>query len=106
MKDKKYLSWVARRGCLVCGIGANVHHIHCGQFGGRITRTDSLVVPLCKYHHQDQKMGIHGDLFIDKDGPLRVSANERFLKIYGIDLYLEAERLRRDYESERETSGG
>lgn len=100
---KKYLDYVASKGCLVCRQPADIHHIIVGNVAGRLPKDDRMVVPLCKYHHQDQKFGIHGDLFVEMEIGRRLTANQRFFMHYGIDLYDEAKKLWSEYNARKGT---
>ena len=56
---KRWMNHVAESGCCVCGSPANIHHIR----PDAMPRHDLLIIPLCKYHHQDGQEGIHADVF-------------------------------------------
>ena len=48
---------VAALGCLICGAGAEVHHIRSGQGQGqRASHFETL--PLCPLHHREGGMGV------------------------------------------------
>lgn len=75
---------VAGMGCLVCGSPSTVHHVTASIHGGRLTRSNQRVVPLCPRHHQIQA------------GPkesVEALGHGGFHATYGIDLLSEAERL-------------
>ena len=67
---------VAELGCLICGSPANVHHIRTERI-----KSDFLTIPLCKEHHQ-------GDFSIH-------ACKEQFTNIYGSELHLLAETIKR-----------
>ena len=99
----KYLDWIASQGCLVCGQAAEVHHVIVGDDYGRLPKDDKLVVPLCPHHHRDTQHGIHGVLKVKHVGT-RLTANQRFNMIYGVNCFKRAKRLRRKWERENEHS--
>jgi hypothetical protein len=73
---------VGEMGCLVCHQPACIHHIT--EVGhGKITRDDSLIVPLCAIHHNMGNDSIH-----------LLGSNERFREVHGICLIEEARVLR------------
>lgn len=75
-KEKRHMARVAELGCLVCDSPANVHHIRTERI-----KNDFLTIPLCREHHQ-------GDFSIHM-------SKEQFTKIYGSELDLLAETLKR-----------
>jgi hypothetical protein len=81
---KRFHTFVAEQGCLVCGSPAIVHHVRgYADKAGSITRDHWLVTPLCPAHHDVQ----HGRWSVHSIG------HQAFWKIHGIDLYDEATRL-------------
>jgi 5-methylcytosine-specific restriction endonuclease McrA len=86
MKD--FHDRIAQLGCLVCGAAATIHHVTATIHGGRITRRDDRVVPLCPMHHQK----VYDPLASD---PVSVEglSHKGFFMRHGIDLLAEAERL-------------
>lgn len=82
--EKRHMAKVAEMPCLVCGARSTVHHVTAKIEGGRITRRNDRVVPLCPTHHQIQF------------GPMEsveALSHRGFWLRYGIDLLKEAERL-------------
>jgi len=67
---------VAALGCLICDSPANVHHVRTERI-----KNDFLTIPLCREHHQ-------GDFSIH-------SSKRQFENIYGSELHLLAETLKR-----------
>lgn len=68
MTPKDWKSRVAGLGCILCQhLGheetpASLHHPRMGQGKGQ-RASDWLVIPLCKFHHQDPKSGIESGRF-------------------------------------------
>lgn len=86
---------VVEEGCLVCGAGAEIHHVRgYADRAGNIPKTHRLVVPLCPTHHRH----------ISPSG-LRVSVHDLghrgFYMEHGIDLLAEAQRLWDESEMRR-----
>lgn len=75
---------IAAMPCLVCSAPATVHHVTASIHGGRISRRDDRVVPLCPRHHQIQ----HGPR-----ESVEALGHRGFYLTHGIDLLAEAERL-------------
>ena len=50
-KSKAYLDLVRTKGCLICGLRAEPHHItlHDARWGGK--SSDLGAIPLCRVHH-------------------------------------------------------
>lgn len=73
-KEKRYLSQVARLGCVVCeslgcpGTSAQVHHVRLNHGWGRSGHM--ATIPLCWEHHQG-KSGVHS------------MGREQFKQLYG-----------------------
>lgn len=82
--EKQHMHRVAEMPCLVCGSPATVHHVTASIHGGRITRSNWLVVPLCPIHHQIQ----HGP-----HESVEALGHRGFYEAYGINLLEVAERL-------------
>ena len=74
---KRHYDAIAAQGCLVCGGAATVHHVSASSDGGRITRSNWLVAPLCPVHHQIQHGGKQSVESLGHAG---------FKDAYGIDL--------------------
>ncbi len=74
--EKRHMGRVAELGCLVCDSPANVHHIRTERI-----KNDFLTIPLCWEHHQ-------GDFSIH-------NSKRQFTAIYGSELHLLAETLKR-----------
>ncbi|MES2783136.1 MAG: hypothetical protein V4657_10090 [Pseudomonadota bacterium] len=83
-KQKAHMARIATLPCLVCGNQATVHHVTAPVYGGRITRSDELTVPLCPRHHQIQ----HGPR-----ESVEALGHGGFFATYGIDLEREAQLL-------------
>ena len=50
MKNSKYLEWLRKQPCHMCGSQAEPHH--CIEHGGTAKRNyDEYCVPLCRTHH-------------------------------------------------------
>ena len=54
-RDKRYLAYVRRSGCLVCGKKeVDAHHLrHSQPRGWGLKSGDQWAVPLCREHHMD-----------------------------------------------------
>lgn len=50
-KDRVYLRFIRRQGCLVCRRYAQAHHVHSGGVGTKGNDYDT--VPLCFKHHPE-----------------------------------------------------
>ncbi len=75
--EKRHMNRVAGMGCCVCGDPATIHHVTASVHGGRITRSNERVAPLCPRHHQVQW------------GPresVEALGHGGFWEAYGIDL--------------------
>jgi len=60
-KARRWMAWVASRGCLNCRAPANVHHcVGATARHNRIAIGDWWLLPLCRECHQGDH-GIHGD---------------------------------------------
>lgn len=81
---KRHMARIAEMPCLVCGRQATVHHVTASIHGGRFSRSDMLVVPLCPVHHQVQ----HGPR-----ESVEALGHGGFYRTYGIDLEAVAKRL-------------
>ena len=80
-KDRQYIRWIRKQGCLVCHRYAQAHHIH---FGGVGTKGSDLeTVPLCWKHHME----------------LHAKGQLTFEHKYKLDLQREAARLLEMYLS-------
>jgi hypothetical protein len=78
-KYPAHLDYVRSLPCLVCGRGpVDAHHVRTGL----ASKNDRRSVPLCRFHHQDSRMGFHG-----------MGSERLFYQEYGIDLSAEAERI-------------
>lgn len=82
--ERRHMERIAQMPCLVCGAQSTVHHVTAGIHGGRVSRRNDRVVPLCPRHHQIQ----HGP----KES-VEALGHGGFFHTYGIDLMAEAERL-------------
>lgn len=61
-ETRRYWSWIASHGCLICGGPSEVAHAHGGSIvermqepkakGVKLARYDWLVIPLCPAHHR------------------------------------------------------
>lgn len=51
-RDKKYLAFISRHGCVVCGRQAEPHHA-LGTKGAGVKPSDFGCVPLCRMHHDE-----------------------------------------------------
>jgi hypothetical protein len=77
MKKKRHMGRVAELPCIACGaIGVQVHHIRAERI-----KNDFLTIPLCPECHL-------GDFSIHK-------SKRQFENIYGSELHLLAETLKR-----------
>jgi len=81
---RRYHDKIAAMPCLVCGAQATVHHVTASIHGGRISRRDDRVVPLCPIHHQ---------VLYGPRESVEALGHKGFFMTYGIDLLAEAERL-------------
>ena len=55
--EQEHLIAVANLGCLVCGAGAEIHHVRRGQgLGQRASHME--VLPLCFFHHRTGPLGV------------------------------------------------
>jgi hypothetical protein len=82
--SKDHMGRVAKMLCLVCDEPSTVHHVSASINGGRITRSDFRVVPLCPRHHQIQ----HGPR-----ESVEALGHRGFFERYGIDLLAVADAL-------------
>ena len=88
LKFPKHVARVRALPCLVCGTYSTAHHVTgLADRPGRIARSDRLVVPLCRAHHQIQ----HGPHF-----SVEALNHRGFFRAHGIDLWVEAKRLERE----------
>lgn len=95
--EKRHHDRVAQMGCCVCGGPATVHHVTAPVTGGRLSRSEQRVIPLCPPHHQK--------VFDPKASePISIEglSHGGFHDKYGIDplalaewLWSESERLER-----------
>ena len=86
--EQRHFDRVAGLGCLVCGGGAEIHHVTgYADRMGRLPRSNQMVTPLCPLHHRG----------VGEKAPMLVSVqslNHRgFCREHGVDLLAEAERL-------------
>ena len=52
LRDSKYLDYVRKRGCVICGGEAQAHHLQRAQPRAMGRKTgDQYTVPLCPAHH-------------------------------------------------------
>ena len=82
--EKRHMETVARKGCLVCGGEATVHHVTASIHGGRLSRSNWLVAPLCPAHHQIQ----HGPKY-----SVEALGHRGFFNEHGVDLLADAARF-------------
>lgn len=87
--DRAYMGRIAAMPCLACGAPppSTVHHVTASIHGGRITRSNYRVVPLCPTHHQIQ----HGPR-----ESVEALGHGGFFATYNIDLLAVADRLFRE----------
>lgn len=83
--EQRYMARIAAMPCLVCGRKATVHHVTASIHGGRLSRSNYRVVPLCPVHHQIQ----HGPR-----ESVEALGHGGFFERYNIDLLAVADRLR------------
>lgn len=78
-RQPAHIERVKAMGCLVCGQSpVDAHHVRTGLK----PRDDRRIVPLCRFHHLDSRMGFHG-----------LGSERMFLAEHGIDLSAAANRL-------------
>lgn len=78
-KQPAHIARIKAMGCLICGgMPVDAHHVRTGLRA----RDDARIVPLCRFHHQDSRMGFHG-----------LGSERAFYQEYGISLVDEAEKL-------------
>lgn len=82
--EKAHMARVAEMPCLVCGAQSTVHHVTASIHGGRRSRSNMLVTPLCPAHHQIQ--------WGPRDS-VEALGHGGFYRVHGIDLLAEAERI-------------
>lgn len=87
--EKRHMARVAELGCLVCKMPATIHHVTASIHGGRLTRSNKRVVPLCPRHHQIQWGPRESVEALNHGG---------FYREYGIDLLAEANRLWSEFQ--------
>ena len=83
-EECRHFARVAMMPCLVCGAGpVQVHHVTSTIHGGRFSRSDHRVVPLCFAHHKAE------------GGPESVEnlSHRGFYERHGIDLLAKAIEL-------------
>src|SRR5690349_1471909 len=51
-EERRHHNAVREMPCLVCGGPSTLHHVTASIHGGRISRSERRVVPLCGRHHQ------------------------------------------------------
>lgn len=78
--ERAHMAKVVERGCVVCGMPAECHHVTSDGFQ-RIGKSHRRVVGLCAEHHRGSR-GYHG-----------LGSIQAFVDEYGIDLRIEAEKL-------------
>jgi len=76
-KSKKYLDYVRKQPCLICGYPSEAHHVKTKGAGG----CDAWTVPLCRLHHS----GCH---HFGKD---------TFFERHGLDVYEELFKMTKGY---------
>lgn len=86
--EKAHMAEIAKLPCLVCGGRSTVHHVTASIHGGRMTRRNDRVVPLCPMHHQAGH-----DPYANRPVSVERLGHRGFWKKHGIDLLAEAERL-------------
>lgn len=60
MADKESIITKWMQYCLVCGHPTeHVHHALYNVGKRKLADEDKLLIPLCRYHHQDSKNGVH-----------------------------------------------
>lgn len=74
---RKHFARIVAIGCLVCGAPATIHHVTSDGFK-RISRSDTLVAPLCPRHHQ---------IIFGPRESVEALGHAGFHKTYGIDLF-------------------
>lgn len=79
-----HMNRVAALGCLICGQEATLHHVTATIHGGRITRSDKLIVPLAPRFHLIQ----HGPR-----ESVEALGHGGFYRVHGLDLFAVAVRL-------------
>lgn len=84
LAEREHMRMVAEQGCLVCGAPATVHHVTASIHGGRLSRSNWLVAPLCPVHHQIQ----HGP----KES-VEALGHGGFYHMHGVDLLAAAARF-------------
>jgi Protein of unknown function (DUF968). len=79
LRDKFYLAWMRRQGCLIDGRTAHVHHV---QHGGVGTKgSDHETVPFCWRHHRE--MHDIGRLTFEEKHGLNLDREcERYRELY------------------------
>jgi len=50
-KSKKYLAFIRRHPCFVCGRKAEPHHVSLGESGVGMKASDTHCIPLCRECH-------------------------------------------------------
>lgn len=84
-QEKRHMAYVATLPCLACGARSTVHHVTArSDRMGRLSRSNTCVVPLCPQHHQIQ----HGPRY-----SVEALGHQGFYMTHGVDLFAEAERL-------------
>jgi hypothetical protein len=78
-RDREYLRFIRRQGCLVCKNRALAHHVKHGGVGTKGSDYDT--VPLCFIHHD----------------VLHVLGAARFQRELGVNFTTEVQRLNRIY---------
>lgn len=96
--EKRHQLRVRKKGCLVCGREASIHHVtgyadRMGRFG----RDEMLVAPLCPQHHQAVYDSASMPVSVERLG------HRGFYQEHGIDLLTEAMRFR-DESEERDAA--
>jgi hypothetical protein len=79
-RNRPYLRWIRRQGCLVCRRYAQAHHVHHAGLKG----SDFETVPLCGRHHME----------------LHQVGQSAFERKYVLDLEQEAQRMFEKHSAE------
>ena len=74
--------------CFVCGNpNVHIHHIFYGTANHKKADKHRLTIPLCQYHHQDSKEGVHFNKTLDTR--LKKLAQEKFEEKYGHAMFMQ-----------------
>lgn len=89
LRDHRYLDWIRRKPCLICGMPSDAHHLQHAQPRSLGRKTgDQYAVPVCRRHHDE----IHG----------RGIPERTWWALQGINPIIWAERAYKEWTNEHD----